>query len=149
MSPEAWGPPTWTLFHTLAEKIHEDTFPILGPQLFYHIKNICRNLPCPECSQHASTFLAKINFNGIKSKTDFKNMLCFFHNTVNFRKKKPVFNAAGLDKYKSMNAITTYNNFVNVYHTRGNMKLLADSFQRKIVLIDFKKWLMSNIQSFL
>ena len=43
MSPEGWGPPTWTLFHTLAEKIHEDTFPILGPQLFYHIKNICRN----------------------------------------------------------------------------------------------------------
>jgi hypothetical protein len=76
-------------------------------------------------------------------------MLCFFHNTVNFRKKKPVFDASGLDKYKSMNSITAYNNFVNVYHTRGNMKLLAESFQRKIVLTDFKKWLMNNIQSFL
>jgi hypothetical protein len=48
-----------------------------------------------------------------------------------------------------MNTIAVYNNFVNVYHTRGNMKLLAESFQRKIVLIDFKKWLMKNIQSFL
>jgi hypothetical protein len=121
----------------------------LGPQLFHHIKNICRNLPCPECSQHASTFLEKINFNGIKTKTDFKNMLCFFHNTVNFRKKKPVFDASGLEKYKNMNIITVYNNFINVYHTRGNMNLLAESFQRKITLIGFKKWIMSNIQSFL
>ena len=80
MSPEAWGPPTWTLFHTLAEKIHEDTYPILGPQLFYHIKNICRNLPCPECSQHASTFLTKINFNGIGKFNHFATILkVFFH----------------------------------------------------------------------
>jgi hypothetical protein len=149
MSPETWGPPTWTLFHTLAEKIHEDTFQILGPQLFYHIKKICANLPCPECSQHASTFLAKINFNGIKSKTDFKNMLCFFHNTVNYRKKKPVFDVTGLEKYKEYNVINVYNKFVSVYHTKGNMKLIADSFQRKLVLVDFKKWLMQNIQSFL
>lgn len=149
MSPDVWGPPTWILFHTLAEKIHEDTFPILGSQLFFHIKKICANLPCPECSQHASAFLAKINFNGIKSKSEFKEMICFFHNTVNFRKKKPIFNPIGLDKYKKVNTITAYNNFVAVYHTRGNMKLLADSFQRKIVLVDFKKWLMNNIQSFL
>lgn len=149
MSPETWGPPTWTLFHTLAEKIHEDTFQILGPQLFYHIKKICSNLPCPECSQHASTFLEKINFNGIKSKVDFKNMLCFFHNTVNYRKKKPVFDVTGLEKYKEYNIINVYNKFVSVYHTRGNMKLIADSFQRKLILVDFKKWLMQNIQSFL
>ncbi len=149
MSPDVWGPPTWTLFHTLAEKLHEDTFPILGAQLFFHIKKICANLPCPECSQHASAFLAKINFNGIKSKNEFKQMLCFFHNTVNFRKKKPIFNPIGLDRYSKINTIPAYNNFVSVYHTRGNMKLLADSFQRKIVLVDFKKWLMNNIQSFL
>ena len=48
-----------------------------------------------------------------------------------------------------MNVINTYNNFVSVYHTKGNMKLLADSFQRKLILKDFRQWLMNNISNFL
>jgi len=149
MSPEQWGPPIWTLFHTLVEKLHEDTFTVIGPQLFFYIKKISSNLPCPECSQHAANFLSKINFNGVKTKNDFIQMMFFFHNTVNFRKKKPIFNAIHLSKYKNINVITAFNNFVAVYHTRGNMKLLADSFQRKLVLKDFRKWFLNNIQNFL
>jgi len=149
MSPETWGPPIWTLFHTLVEKLHEDTYNIIAPQLFGHIKRIATNLPCPECSQHAGLFLSKINFNGVKTKDDFKKMMFFFHNVVNYRKRKPVFNQLLLNKYEKMNVITAYNNFVSVYHTRGNMKLLAESFQRKLILKDFRQWLMNNISNFL
>ena len=54
---KTWGPCTWFLFHTLAEKIREEHFMKLKPELINIVKNICSNLPCPECKQHA---MAKI-----------------------------------------------------------------------------------------
>lgn len=149
MSPNEWGPPTWTLFHTLAEKINEELFPTLMPELIFNIKKICTALPCPECSQHAVNFWRKININGINNKTDLKNMLCLFHNIVNKRKNKPLFDNENLtSSYSNNNIINVYNNFVAVYQTRGNMQLLADSFQRKLILVAFKKWIMANFKNF-
>ena len=46
-------------------------------------------------------------------------------------------------------SIAIFNNFAEVYHTKGNMALLADSFQRKLIMSDFKKWLVVNLGSFL
>jgi hypothetical protein len=54
-----------------------------------------------------------------------------------------------LELYGKNNIITAYNNFIAVYHTSGNMKLLADSFQRKIIVNQLKKWMMANIQFFI
>jgi hypothetical protein len=148
MSPTVWGPPIWTLFHTLAEKVKEDKFNPVGLQLFAFIKKICRYLPCPDCSEHATTFLSKINNSNLKSRKDLINMLYFFHNTVNTRKKKPIHNPPVLLKYKEIGVIQAYNNFISVYKTKGNMKLLADTFQRQIIISDFKKWLISNLIHF-
>jgi hypothetical protein len=150
MSPNKWGPPTWTLFHTIAEKIHEDVFPKLLPEIIFFLKKICSSLPCPECSQHAMQFWKKINISGIKTKTDLKNMLCLFHNIVNKRKNKPLFNHNNLsEKFSKQNFGFVYNNFVSVYKTHGNMQLLAESFQRNLILIEFKKWIMKNFIHFL
>jgi hypothetical protein len=150
MSPNQWGPPTWTLFHTLAEKMKEEDFPTLMPQLIFYIRKICTALPCPECSQHATTFWTKIHIPGIKNKTDLKNMLCLFHNIVNKRKNKPLFNNESLsERYANLNTVNVYNNFVAVYQTNGNMNLIAESFQRKLILITFKKWIMSNLHNFI
>jgi hypothetical protein len=77
-------------------------------------------------------------------------MLFLFHNIVNKRKGKPLFNNEGLSEmYKDKNTINVYNQFIAVYQTHGNMQLLADSFQRKLITVELKKWLMSNIQHFL
>lgn len=147
--PTEWGPPVWTLFHTLAEKINPDKFSEISPQLFLHIKRICTYLPCPECSQHAVAFLNKVNFANIKTKTDLQNILYIFHNVVNKRKHKAVFDRTQVSgKYSSNNMINVYNNFISVYQTRGNMKLLAESFQRKIVVQDFKRWMIANMVNF-
>lgn len=149
MSPNKWGPPTWILFHTLAEKINENIFPTLMPELVLNIKKICTSLPCPECSQHAINFWKKINISGIRNKQDLKNMICLFHNIVNKRKNKPLFNNENLAAlYSNNNIINVYNNFVAVYQTHGNMQLLADSFQRKLILVGFKKWIMTNFNNF-
>jgi Erv1 / Alr family len=149
MTPNVWGPPTWTFFHTLSLKIKEEKFNEIFPTLFLFIRRICRNLPCPDCAMHATSFLNKINPAGVKTKQDFQNILYIFHNSVNKRKNKPRFDHNNLSQYNNNNIIQTYNDFIRVFHTNGNMKLLADSFQRRLVTKDFRKWFLTNIQHFM
>jgi hypothetical protein len=149
MSPEQWGPPVWTLFHCLTLKIKPDSYPLIGKQLFSFIYRICLFLPCPECSSHAKQFLEKINFNTLKTKDDLKNIIYVFHNYVNKRKKKPMFDFALFDAtYVQKNLVGVLNRFFGVYNTKGNMKLLAESFQRQILIKDFKKWIIQNESHF-
>ena len=85
----------------------------------------------------------------LADKADLKNMLYLFHNVVNQRLKKPLFVNSNLSVYANNNIIHVFNNFAEVYHTKGNMALLADSFQRKLIMSDFKKWLVINLGGFL
>jgi hypothetical protein len=148
MSMNKWGPPVWMFLHTLAEKIKEDEFSKIAPSTFTLIRAICSNLPCPECSMHAKTFFQKVDFNKIKTKDDLKKLLCIFHNTVNKRKNKHPFNLDYLSRYSRQTLISTYNNFVTVYKTSGNMKLLADNFQRQMIVKNVRTWLSRNHQYF-
>ena len=143
-----WGSHTWTLFHTMAEKINENDYVRLLPQLWALIKRICTLLPCPDCSQHATRFLAKIKKEDIATKTDFKNMFYLFHNTVNVRKNKPLYNHINMDKYNTVSLQVAFNNFVAVYNTRGNMRQLAETFQRSLIVKDLKNFILLNISSF-
>ena len=89
-----WGPCVWYLFHTLAYSIKDD-----DPTRFETVKNefikfafrISTNLPCPECSQHATQYISRINPAAIKTKTNLKTLFVEFHNAVNQRKGKPIF----------------------------------------------------------
>ena len=146
--PEVWGPPIWTLFHVLAEKINERAYPFYAGQLFSVIKNICSALPCPECTSDASIFLGKIKIQDLKTKNDFKNMVYLFHNYVNAKKRKRLYNYSGLEVYKKYNIVSVFNRFISVYHTRGNMKLLAESFQRQNIIKSIRAWFSKNIMAF-
>jgi hypothetical protein len=149
MSTSVWGPPIWIFFHSLAEKLKDESFSEIGSQIFYFIRRICSSLPCPECTQHAVFFLSKINFSLIKSKEAFKLMLCLFHNIVNQRKKLPLFPPQKLtETYSRVNILEAFNGFVRVYHTKGNMKMLADALPRKMVIMDLRKWLGANLRHF-
>jgi hypothetical protein len=146
--PEVWGPPIWTFFHTLAEKVNDEQFDKIKFGIFSYIKRISNFLPCPECSLHASHFLARININAIQNKNQFKQMLFVFHNTVNKRKNKPAFKIENINKYQNYNIGVTFNNFIKVYHTKGNMNLLTESFQRNLLISDLRKWLINNHKFF-
>lgn len=67
---------------------------------------------------------------------------------VNKKKQKPMFNVLDLNKYKNKNLIQSYNEFIKVYQTKGNMKLLADSFARSNTIQLVKKYLIKNINHF-
>jgi hypothetical protein len=148
MSPSQWGPPTWIFIHTLAEKIKDDRFDVIGKQVILNIIEICKNLPCPECSDHAKQFWAKVNINKVTTKQDLINLLFVFHNSINVRKHSRPFKHSDLKYYKTMNLIDTFNNFARNFHTKGNMAQLTESFHRTRLLSSLKRWLMSNIQNF-
>jgi hypothetical protein len=147
--PEVWGPAIWTLFHTISEKINENAYPYVIHSMFTIICRICNFLPCPDCSRHATSFLAKINIRDYKTKNEFKNMIYLFHNSVNAKKRKPLFNYANMNKYTKLNLQIVINNFIANYNTKGNMKLLTESFQRTIVIKDFINWFRFNSKAFL
>ena len=146
--PNVWGPAVWTLFHTLSEKVSEEAYPFIKFQLFSQIRRICGFLPCPECSADATKFLAKININDLKTKIDFKNVFYLFHNWVNAKKHKPLFNYSNLSSYNNYGIIPVINNFIHKYNTHGNMNLIAESFQRKLVVNEFKSWITKNFLAF-
>jgi hypothetical protein len=148
MKPEIWGPPIWLFIHALASKIKDEMYVSIGYQLFNIIKRITAFLPCPHCSQHATSFLSSITPNTIKTKQDLIRVLYLFHNSVNVRKGKTLYNFSELNIYENTNLQQAYNNFRKVYHNNGNMNLLAETFQRNLVLKDLKIWLSQHSNKF-
>ena len=135
-----WGAPTWYLFHTLAEKVKENSFPLIRKELLDIIFVICTNLPCPDCANHATRFMQGVNYNTIVTKLDFKELLFRFHNSVNARKEFPIFSRSELDDmYSRANTsniiINFYNNFKNT-----NMKVTTNSFYRATSFNNVKSW---------
>lgn len=148
MSPNIWGPSTWIFIHTLAAKLKDDSFPIIRTGLIALIIQICNNLPCPECAQHAKAFWSKVNISNIKSKTDLCIILFVFHNMVNKRKGTYPFRYEQLEYYKTKNIVETYNLFSRNFNTKGNMKMINETFHRNIMLRTLRTWLMSNIKHY-
>ncbi len=148
MSPSYWGPSTWIFMHTLAAKIKESSFPVIGPSLILVLIQICNNLPCPECAQHAKQFWTKVKTANIKTKDDLINLLFVFHNMVNKRKQLPPFKYHNLTYYKTKNIVQTYNSFSRNFNTRGNMSLINESFRRNMMLSSLRAWLMTNLTHF-
>jgi len=145
-----WGEPTWYLLHTLAEKVRESVFPNVKRSFFRFIILLCNNLPCPECSQHAGTYLAGINFNAIETKEQLKTMLWNFHNIVNKKKGYPFFPLEDLNKYNRANTSNIISNFFYFY-TRKNysMKVGAHSFHKDLATKEMRRWLNQNARYFL
>ena len=147
--PEVWGPAIWTLFHTLADRIREDAYEFIFPSLFNIITRICKYLPCPECANDATIFLARIKHSDLRTKTQFKNTFYLFHNYVNAKKRKRLFNYSNINVYNKFKLVNVINNFINNYQTKGNMKLINESFQRQFVINDFKNFIKKYIKVFI
>lgn len=144
-----WGRPTWIFLHTLVEKVNEEHFDTLKTQLCDFIIQICHNLPCPICANHARQYMKNVNFNNITTKQSLKKMLFDFHNTVNQRKSYPQFKFTDLDAtYSNANLIQSYNNFIRNYHMNGAVRYMVETANRKQLVSKLSNWFKSNLQYF-
>jgi hypothetical protein len=134
------GAPTWYLFHTLAEKVREDSFHLIRKELLDIIYTICTNLPCPDCANHATRFMQGVNYDTILTKEDFKELLFKFHNSVNSKKGFPIFSRSELDDmYSRANTANVIQNFYNNFQST-NMKVTTNSFYRATSISNIKSW---------
>jgi hypothetical protein len=85
----------------------------------------------------------------LKTKADFKNTFYLFHNSVNSKKRKRLFKYSNLDVYGTYRLVGVVNNFIAKYNTKGNMKLIAESFQRQLIIKQFRSWFVGSIRAFI
>ena len=136
MSKKDWGNISWILMHSLAQKVTENNFINCKQILIKIIFDICNNLPCPDCREHANKLLKTSNIIKISNKKQLISFLWEFHNIINRKLKKPTKNIEEVEKHYStakLNMIVS--TFFRVYNSViYNEKMLADSFRRKIFL---------------
>ena len=148
-SKKEWGSSTWFLFHTLSCKMKDEHFDELKDDFLNITARICANLPCPDCSEHATAIMKNLNRGNIKTKKDLQMFFYDFHNSVNKRTKKPIYNENDMCKYKNAITKNIVFNFISTmskkYH---NIKLLTNSFHKDSTMNDFKKWISHNSNKF-
>ncbi len=142
---QLWGKHIWLFIHGLLEKLKDTSFHIVKEGLIYHLKSICGNLPCPDCSNHANQYLNKMDMNKIQSKRDLVLYFFTFHNDVNKRKGYPLYPVEQLEIYKKSNIKNMYQNFqyffTEQYHS---VKLISENFHRQRVARNVEDWLKQN-----
>jgi hypothetical protein len=149
-SKDVWGPATWTLFHTLAEKIKDEHYAEVLPDMLIIIKRICMNLPCPDCSAHAIQMMSKVAASNFPTKDHLKAFLFHFHNAVNVRTGKQAIILEELNaKYARANTFVIVPHFIKVFsHRNTNVRLLINSFHKDMLIKDFIKWMRENNHKF-
>ena len=144
-----WGKATWFLFHSLAEKVKEERFLEVKKELCNNVYRICNCLPCEICRKHAIEYMRNINFDNIKTKTDFKKMLFNFHNVVNKNKNYHIFKYEDLDeKYSKSNLSKVINNFFYYMSISRNKTSPSSDMQNSMIINGFRSWINSNISYF-
>jgi hypothetical protein len=146
MSKE-WGIPIWCFMHTLAAKIKPDYYHKVKEEVLNHIKLICASLPCPDCAQHATTYMNAITIHNVPTQPAFVKMLWEFHNSVNTRIGKQTFSFQSLEIYKRVNFYFMFNAFIRAFgKPLNNPRLLLDSMSRTRQINVLKSWIIRNKQ---
>lgn len=144
-----WGEPVWLLLHTLCEKVKSDSFSEIRQGFLNIIYIICTNLPCPECSAHAKTYLDGNQFIAIQTKDQLIRFIFDFHNSVNSRKGFPIFKYQDLQKYSTAITVNIIYNFMNSYNVKNHsIHMISNDVYRGRMIETIKKWFNKNIKNF-
>lgn len=139
-----WGPPCWIFMHSLATRIKPEEFEGMKENLWQLINEICNNLPCPDCRQHATTAMKNTNKKLIlSSRVNFETFLFDFHNAVNRRNGSRLFARAEYDAiYKTLDFKKTVINFINAFNrSTRNSNLMIETFHRQRFIQQFITWI--------
>jgi hypothetical protein len=139
-----WGTPTWLFFHTFAEQISDELYQQHAREICNIYVSICKNLPCGYCTKHATQYVGRtLNPHYIHNKTQLKQYLFDFHNSVNVRNGKPIFTDYQIYKNAKLDKIFEY--FRREY-TRSTSPYTGfqDIMHRKNMVDLIHKFLMSH-----
>ena len=149
MPTSSWGPSTWKIFHTLAEKIKEEEKDksIFIQGLLIEIKALCSNLPCPYCSKHSLMYFQKNSkiMKNVSKKEQLIKFLFDFHNSVNKTLRKKEFKYKDLEIYKEANTAQVFNDFYSRWSTSTSGML---NHMKRSRLATFHSWLLKNRDKF-
>ena len=136
VSKETWGNNVWYLLHGISHKINSEKFTENKNDIINLILLICNNLPCPECSKDASDKLKQINFDNINTKEDLIKLIFNFHNWVNKKLNKNLFDFDDLNnKYDKINLHIVSNNINIIFKSNSNIpQLMSHSMRRQLTL---------------
>lgn len=148
-SKMVWGKHVWLFLHGISQKVKPEYFHSIKGELIYYIKLVCANLPCPDCSNHATQYLNKLDVNKIVTREDLVLYMYTFHNDVNIKKGYPLFKIQELEVYKKSNLKNMYQNFT--YYFKENyhvVKLMSENMHRIRTANRIEKWLNQNTHCF-
>jgi len=141
-----WGKHIWIFLHNFANKIDNNFFCNNRELVLNTIKLISISLPCYLCSDHAKIKLNNYNFNTINDKNDLKKFLYDFHNHINKKLNKKIYDLSVLNQYDNCNFNISCNNYFKIIKmhndTNNNPKLMLHKFHNKGNLNNIK----SNIK---
>lgn len=138
-----WGEITWIFLHTLAECIDNNKFLDCKNKVIQIIKSLCFNLPCPDCSEHATSILNKAYINNIKTKEHLVEFLRQFHNIVNIKLKKKELTIEELkNKYSKDKNI-----LINIMSRMINIHLSIKTSERLITKNLYRREALKNINN--
>lgn len=138
-----WGGITWVFLHTLSYKVHPEHYKQIKQALWGHIKQLCGNLPCPDCASHASQYLKKITIP--ETKEQLIKVLVDFHNVVNRKLEKPMFSIQDIAKYGTVNLTMAFYACKHVIKIQPyNPRLMMHKINTSDSLTRFQLWLQQQ-----
>ena len=149
MSKQAWGNATWFMMHVLAQKLRPE-HSHCAVQLVRQFENICRNLPCPDCAEHAGRMFAQANLSAVKDKDSLIRFLWEFHNIVNKRLGKHSLTLEQCqERYTHGNTHAILRHFFAVLkNIRSQDKAMVHGFRRQQCLAIFAAFIDRNMRLF-
>jgi hypothetical protein len=143
MSKAVWGPATWYLIHCIAYKLREDSPVEVLDAAKDIILMIASNLPCPYCTQHATSYLTKYNIKHVPNVLSLRMYLYVFHNKVNERLKKPQMSLEEHNSlYSSLNLTMVIQNMLHVYQhmIQTGVTMMLYNFHRTSMINNVSKY---------
>lgn len=141
---KTWGIPTWLFLHSLLAQMPPSVY---SEETLKQIKALCSILPCPDCAAHATAYLSQISFAQVPTVEACRRMLWVFHNTVNMRRRVPIFSYESMDVYLKTNLAVVYRVFLKEFtRPRQIPKLFIDSMLRRRIVHDFQTWLNRTVK---
>ena len=147
MSKNVWGPATWHLLHCMVLKIDDNINNNQIEDLKGIIFRIVNNLPCPYCTDHATSFFKMNKFSSITTISALRYFIFYFHNKVNERLKKPQIEyEQHLQIYVNMNLKFVVDHFFTIYReiSQTSVTMMLRSFHRNMLLNELNKYFIRN-----